>query len=66
MTTNARSLMPMPSPLALLYIGIPALIFILSVYCLISFFMNQGYSEFISDNLRLMPILGAILRGYGP
>jgi membrane protease YdiL (CAAX protease family) len=44
----------MPLPLALLYFGIPATIFVLSVYLLIPFFMNQGLTEFISYSLSLL------------
>jgi len=54
MTTNDRGLKPMPLPLALLYFGIPALIFILSVYFLIPFFIDQGLTEFMSYSLSLL------------
>jgi membrane protease YdiL (CAAX protease family) len=54
MSPNARALKPMPLPLALLYFGIPALIFVLSVYFLIPFFMNRGLTEFMSYSLSLL------------
>ena len=54
MSPNARALKPMPLPLALLYFGIPALIFVLSVYFLIPFFMSRGLTEFMSYSLSLL------------
>jgi membrane protease YdiL (CAAX protease family) len=54
MSSDSRPLKPMPLPLALLYFGIPALIFVLCVYILIPFFMSQGMTEFISYSLALM------------
>jgi membrane protease YdiL (CAAX protease family) len=54
MSTEPRILKPLPLPLALLYFGIPALIFVLCVYILIPFFMAQGMTEFISYSLALM------------
>jgi hypothetical protein len=41
MATNDRTLKPMPLPLALLYFGIPMLIFVLSVYLLIPFLRTR-------------------------
>ncbi|MEO8357446.1 MAG: CPBP family intramembrane glutamic endopeptidase [Chloroflexota bacterium] len=58
MSSNARSLKPMPFSLALLYFGIPAIVFVLSVYYLIPFFMDQGITEFMSYSLSLlMPLI---------
>jgi membrane protease YdiL (CAAX protease family) len=54
MATNDRTLKPMPLPLALLYFGIPMLIFVLSVYLLIPFFKDQGLTEFMSYSLSLL------------
>lgn len=54
MSTHSRTLKPMPLPLALLYFGIPALVFVLSVYYLIPFFMEQGITEFMSYSLSLL------------
>lgn len=54
MSSNAKSLKPMPFSLALLYFGIPAIIFVLSVYYLIPFFMDQGITEFMSYSLSLL------------
>ena len=54
MSSESRPLKPMPFPLALLYFGIPALIFVLSVYYLIPFFMNLGITEFMSYSLSLL------------
>lgn len=54
MSPNARALKPMSLPVALLYFGIPALIFVLSVYILIPFFMDQGLTEFMSYSLSLL------------
>ena len=54
MSSNPRTLKPMPFPLALLYFGIPALAFVLSVYYMIPFFMEQGITEFMSYTLSLL------------
>ncbi len=54
MSSNAKSLKPMPLSLALLYFGIPAIVFVLSVYYLIPFFMDQGITEFMSYSLSLL------------
>ena len=54
MSSETRTLKPMPLPLALLYFGIPALVFVLCVYFLIPLFMSQGMTEFISYSLALM------------
>ena len=54
MSTESRTLKPMPLPLALLYFGIPALVFVLSVYYLIPFFINLGITEFMSYSLSLL------------
>ena len=52
--TETRALKPLPLSSALLYFGIPALVFVLSVYYLIPYFMEQGYTEFISYGLALL------------
>jgi membrane protease YdiL (CAAX protease family) len=44
----------MSLPAALLYFGIPALVFVVSVYYLIPFLMNQGITEFVSYSLSLL------------
>jgi len=54
MTAETKSLKPMGLPLALLYFGIPALVFVLSVYYLIPYFMAQGITEFMSYSLSLL------------
>ena len=54
MSSQTRPLKPLPFPLALLYFGIPALIFVLSVYFLIPFFMQQGLTEFMSYSWSLL------------
>lgn len=54
MIPNSRALKPMPLTLALLYFGLPALIFVLSVYLLIPFLMDQGLTEFMSYSLSLL------------
>lgn len=54
MSTNVKQLKPMPLSLALLYFGIPAFVFVLSVYYLIPFFMGQGVTEFMSYSLSLL------------
>ena len=54
MSSNPRTLKPMPFLLALLYFGIPALIFVLSVYFLIPFFMSRGVTEFMSYSWSLL------------
>ena len=61
MSSDSRTLKPMPLPLALFYFGIPALIFVLCVYILIPFFTSQGVTEFISYSLALMIPLIAML-----
>jgi membrane protease YdiL (CAAX protease family) len=61
MSSSARPLKPMPLPLALLYFGIPALVFVFSVYYLIPFFMDQGITEFMSYSLSLLLPLIAML-----
>jgi membrane protease YdiL (CAAX protease family) len=54
MSSEPRTLKPLPLSLALLYFGIPALIFVLCVYFLIPFFMAQGLTEFMSYSLSLL------------
>ena len=54
MSTDSRTLKPLPLSLALLYFGIPALVFVFCVYYLIPFFMNQGITEFMSYSLSLL------------
>ena len=54
MSSNATSLKPMPLSLALLHFGIPAFVFVLSVYYLIPFFIDQGITEFMSYSLSLL------------
>ena len=61
MLSDSRTPKPMPLPLALLYFGIPALIFVLCVYILIPLFIAQGMTEFISYSLALMIPLSAML-----
>jgi membrane protease YdiL (CAAX protease family) len=52
--TETRALKPLPLSSALLYFGIPALVFVLSVYYLIPYFMGQGHTEFLSYSLALL------------
>jgi len=54
MSSDSRPLKPLPFPLALLYFGIPALVFVLSVYYLIPFFKDLGITEFMSYSLSLL------------
>ncbi len=54
MSSEPRTLKPMPLPLALLYFGIPALAFIFCVYVLIPFFINRGMTEFMSYSISLL------------
>lgn len=54
MSSESRPLKPLPLPLALLYFGIPALVFVICVYFLIPFFIHQGMTEFISYSLSLL------------
>lgn len=54
MSSDSRPLKPMPLPLALLYFGIPAIVFVLSVYLLIPYFMELGITEFMSYSLSLL------------
>jgi membrane protease YdiL (CAAX protease family) len=54
MSSESRTLKPLPLPLALLYFAIPAMIFIFCVYVLIPFFMNQGLTEFMSYSVALL------------
>jgi membrane protease YdiL (CAAX protease family) len=54
MSSEPRALKPLPLPLALLYFGIPALVFVFCVYVLIPFFINQGMTEFMSYSLALL------------
>lgn len=54
MAAQTRDLKPLPLSSAILYFGIPALVFVFSVYYLIPYFMGQGYTEFISYGLALM------------
>jgi membrane protease YdiL (CAAX protease family) len=54
MSSEPRTLRPLPLPLALLYFGIPALVFIFCVYVLIPFFIAQGMTEFMSYSVSLM------------
>jgi membrane protease YdiL (CAAX protease family) len=62
MSSDAKSLKPMPLALALLYFGIPAFVFVLSVYYLIPFFMDQGITEFMSYSLSLLiPLIGLFI-----
>jgi membrane protease YdiL (CAAX protease family) len=61
MSSESRTLKPLPLALALLYFGIPALVFVLCVYILIPFFISQGMTEFIGYSLALMIPLVAML-----
>ncbi len=54
MSSEPRTLKPMPLPLALLYFGIPALIFVFCVYVLIPFFIDRGMTEFMSYSISLL------------
>lgn len=54
MSSEPRTLKPLPLPQALLYFGIPALVFVLCVYILIPLFIAQGMTEFISYSLSLL------------
>jgi len=54
MSSDAKSLKPMPLLVALLYFGIPAFVFVISVYYLIPFFMDRGMTEFMSYSLSLL------------
>ena len=54
MQAENRHLKPLPLPGALLYFGIPAVVFIFCVYYLIPYFMEVGYTEFISYGLALL------------
>lgn len=54
MSSQSRTLKPLPLPLALLYFGIPAFVFVFCVYFLIPFFMAQGMTEFMSYSLALL------------
>jgi membrane protease YdiL (CAAX protease family) len=61
MSPEARSLKPLPLSLALLYFGIPALVFVVCVYVLIPFFIGRGMTEFTSYSLSLLIPLAAML-----
>jgi membrane protease YdiL (CAAX protease family) len=62
MSSDAKSLKPLPPALALLYFGIPALIFVFCVYYLIPFFMDRGITEFMSYSLSLLiPLIGMFI-----
>jgi len=54
MSSEPRTLKPLPLPLALLYFGIPALVFVFCVYVLIPFFIRLGMTEFMSYSVSLM------------
>jgi membrane protease YdiL (CAAX protease family) len=54
MSSEPRTPKPLPLPLALLYFGIPALVFVICVYFLIPLFMQQGMTEFMSYSLSLL------------
>jgi hypothetical protein len=54
MSSESRTLKPLPLPLALLYFGIPAVFFVICVYFLIPLFMQQGMTEFMSYSLSLL------------
>ena len=54
MSSEPRTLKPMPLALALLYFGIPAFVFTLCVYYLIPAFMERGMTEFMSYSLSLL------------
>jgi len=54
MSSDSRPLKPITLPMALLYFGIPALFFVLSVYYLIPFLIDKGLTEFISYSLSLL------------
>ena len=54
MSSEPQTLKPLPLPLALLYFGIPAFVFVLCVYLLIPYFTQQGMTEFMSYSLSLL------------
>lgn len=54
MSSEPRPLKPLPLPLALVYFGIPALVFIFCVYVLIPLFIDRGMTEFMSYSLSLL------------
>lgn len=73
MAAQTRELKPLPLYDAILYFGIPALVFVFSVYYFIPYFMGQGYTEFISYGLSLLiplflmlaaSLLGLRMEGY--
>jgi membrane protease YdiL (CAAX protease family) len=54
MQSEIRPLKPLRLPSALLYFGIPALVFIFCVYYLIPYFIELGNTEFVSYSLALL------------